>query len=43
MSFGQRSSIDGGLIDNFGFLLNEDGSGKRLSIYSTSARSTASM
>ncbi|MCH1553626.1 MAG: cohesin domain-containing protein, partial [Luminiphilus sp.] len=28
-----RSSLDGGLIDNFGFVFNEDGSGLRLSVY----------
>ena len=43
VSFGQRSSIDGGLIDNFGFLLNEDGSGSDCQSTLLLARSTASM
>ena len=36
-SFGRRSSVDGGLIYNFGFVLNDGGSGQRLSIYSASS------
>ena len=31
-TYGRRSSIDGGYIENFGLLLNEDGTGERVSV-----------
>ena len=33
-SYARRSSVDGGLIDNFGFVLRDDGTGERVSVRS---------